>query len=579
MRLFPEFPLLRREFIAVLRTRRAIWLMALIVATSTLIPLISWPDEYLTFGSAYRAREVFAAFSVVQLSMTLLIVPVFTAGAIAGERERGTYEMLHSTLLPPSSIVFSKLLASIGYLILVLIATSPCVSVLFLLGGIGFEQIATVYGLTAVALVSSGIVGLAISMRSRRTVHAILRSIAWVAFWNIGLLFGFMLLVMILSEVVSVSPNSLLRSFELVLCCSPFFAMMSLLMGGGPGSFSVFELIVGYLVYAGVLSAAHLGYMLWRVRTPEIAVRRKERRTVLLTRVLARIARPPDRLTAFTRWVLQLGRLGAPIFSNPVFIKEVQSEFSGKPRFRRIVFWASLALFFLLSLVDNGVRVSIGVPFMFGLGILVLVIPGVVASSVTREFEQGSIDLLRGTLLPMRSILAGKAFAGAFAWVGIAAALLIVVFVRPMFADPASDYWGRGNWHPPHGWILTVGDALVVVVGGLTCAFAIALSALMGVIFRRSVTAMTCSYLALGGLFILLPVLMAVTFDVDYDLPDEMLAVALNPFAVFGVCFMDNDWNWTGSTVLLFSVLYGGATVGLWLLAVSVATTSAERDV
>ena len=54
--------------------------------------------------------------------MALLVVPAFTAGAVAGERERHTFELLYTTPLSPFSIVAGKVIASTGYLLLLLVA-------------------------------------------------------------------------------------------------------------------------------------------------------------------------------------------------------------------------------------------------------------------------------------------------------------------------------------------------------------------------------------------------------------------------------------------------------------------------
>ncbi len=56
-----------------------------------------------------------------------LIAPSFAAGAITGEKERKTYEMLLASPIRPGAIVIGKLVAALTHLVVLMIGSLPIV--------------------------------------------------------------------------------------------------------------------------------------------------------------------------------------------------------------------------------------------------------------------------------------------------------------------------------------------------------------------------------------------------------------------------------------------------------------------
>jgi len=63
------------------------------------------------------------------------VVPGLTSGAISGERERQTLDVLLVTPLSPGEIVVSKLLATSAFITLLVVATLPLYILAFSYGG------------------------------------------------------------------------------------------------------------------------------------------------------------------------------------------------------------------------------------------------------------------------------------------------------------------------------------------------------------------------------------------------------------------------------------------------------------
>lgn len=89
------------------------------------------PTRFASVG-----RSVFEWLVMLMLLLVLFLVPGFTSGALAGERERQTLVPLQVTLLRPWQIVVGKLAASFAFLALLVVATAPFLAVAYLIGGV-----------------------------------------------------------------------------------------------------------------------------------------------------------------------------------------------------------------------------------------------------------------------------------------------------------------------------------------------------------------------------------------------------------------------------------------------------------
>lgn len=83
---------------------------------------------------------MFSVLSVLQMALVMFITPGLTAGAISTEREKQTLNILLTTTQSSSQIIIGKLLSSVAFLILMLIAGPPLYSIVFLFGGVSPGQ-------------------------------------------------------------------------------------------------------------------------------------------------------------------------------------------------------------------------------------------------------------------------------------------------------------------------------------------------------------------------------------------------------------------------------------------------------
>ena len=90
--------------------------------------------------SSSGAQQLVDLFFLGQYILASLMAPSFAAGAITGEKERKTYEMLLASPLRPGAIVLGKLVASLTHLAVLIFASLPIVMLCLPLGGVSFSR-------------------------------------------------------------------------------------------------------------------------------------------------------------------------------------------------------------------------------------------------------------------------------------------------------------------------------------------------------------------------------------------------------------------------------------------------------
>lgn len=117
---------------------------------------------------------MFAALSFIQMALVMFITPGLTAGAISTEREKQTLNILLTTTQSSTQIIVGKLLSSVAFLILMLVAGLPLYSLVFLFGGVSPSQLITIFLFYLVTLIAIGSIGIMFSTITKRTIVSII---------------------------------------------------------------------------------------------------------------------------------------------------------------------------------------------------------------------------------------------------------------------------------------------------------------------------------------------------------------------------------------------------------------------
>jgi ABC-2 type transport system permease protein len=184
-------PVLRREMVERVRGGRTFVVLTLYLGLLSVVLYGTYEVGRSSRDPAEAAllgRGMFEWLLFFMLLLVLFLVPGQAAGAVAGERERQTLVPLQVTLLSPQQILLGKIGAAVAFLLLLVVATVPLLSVSYLIGGVTIGEVFG--GVVAVVFVGLvvGCVSATISTFSRRVQGATVLSYAAVLLLVLGTL-------------------------------------------------------------------------------------------------------------------------------------------------------------------------------------------------------------------------------------------------------------------------------------------------------------------------------------------------------------------------------------------------------
>lgn len=144
---------------------------------------IHW-NNYVDYSGV---NMVYLAMSCLETLMIIFLVPAFTAGSIAGEREKQTLDILLTTAVSPGQIIWGKLVSCISSAVLLVFSSLPILSIVLTVGGIGLSDLFEMVFVLFLVSVFIGSIGILASVLFRKTVHATVFSFGVVLFLCLGL--------------------------------------------------------------------------------------------------------------------------------------------------------------------------------------------------------------------------------------------------------------------------------------------------------------------------------------------------------------------------------------------------------
>ncbi|MGN6137146.1 MAG: ABC transporter permease [Aureliella sp.] len=379
--LLVENPVLQRELLTNLRASRSFWLMLLYQLALAGVLLAAYPSGQrvdLTSDSA-QALQLVDFFFLGQYIIASLMAPTFAAGAISGEKERKTYEMLLASPLHPWAIVIGKMVASLTHLVVLIVASLPIIMLALPLGGVSIYEVLAAYLWLMMSVILFGSIGLTCSAAFRRTASSLVVSyLVILPLVLIGAMFW---------RGLASQGNVRLQIATFVL--PPLFLGVSALLC---------RWTAGRLLYPPDVGSEGKDVI-------DLEQESKEAIGMVIQR-----DQFPDRLFAPPRRTALMHDN-----ANPVYDKEIHAElFSQGTLMLRLVIQISM----LLAIPLMAVTLFYQPPNLsawyicYALVFNILVAPVFSAGALTSERERQTLELLLTTVLSPRQIMWGKLLAG-----------------------------------------------------------------------------------------------------------------------------------------------------------------------
>ena len=475
-------PVIQRELIAILRTRKAFVLQLGMALLFTLLVILRWPSDARVDLSGTASQQVFRLFTYGLLAAVILLVPIFPATTIVMERRRGTLALLLNSPLKPHSIYAGKLLGVIGFAVLLLALSLPAAAACYAMGGISLsKQLMVIYGLLLVVTVQYATLAMLVSSLANSADSAVRVTYASV----------------LAMAVLTLAPHFFLqggdgwlpRLAQWIRSLSPIPAVMEAVGHGDVGRVEAgggVRIIVQFLVAAVIVSVAMAALTIYRLQH-HLLDRARSTGTITDDQgVGVRAARRVFFLVDPRRRTSHIGN-----WTNPVMVKEFRSRRFGRSHWMlRLIGGCAIASLFLAFSVTTGAvqwdMETVGGPLvLLQAGLMVVFMPSLAAGLISSEQENGTWPLLRTTPLSAGAIVRGKLLSVSWTMLLMLCATL-PGYVVMMYIQPTL-------------WLQVVRALVCLVLAGL---LALVLSAAVGSWFRRTAAATTAAYITVMLVFV-----------------------------------------------------------------------------
>lgn len=176
-------PVLKKDILVNARNAKMIVAITLI---NCLFALIAAGTFAMSSGMGYQAYysyivKLFPILAACELGIICMVLPIMTSTSVSGERERQTLDIMLTTPVKPSAIVFGKLASAMATTFMYVIATLPFLAVSFVVGGLGWSALGEYIGIVLYVDIYIGSFGMLFSCVKRTSVSAAVTTIITVA--------------------------------------------------------------------------------------------------------------------------------------------------------------------------------------------------------------------------------------------------------------------------------------------------------------------------------------------------------------------------------------------------------------
>ncbi len=140
-------------------------------------------DFTLDYGAFLR---IYVTVIAVQYVMVMFMAPACTADAIAGERERGTFDLLLTTRLSAAEIVIEKMISAYISIAVIIISGLPAMLIPLMFGGVHIQSTIFIMLIILIEAMELMCIGMFTSSFAKTTVHSLSLAYALIAALTVG---------------------------------------------------------------------------------------------------------------------------------------------------------------------------------------------------------------------------------------------------------------------------------------------------------------------------------------------------------------------------------------------------------
>ena len=505
-------PIIQRELLGMLRTRKAVMIQLLVVAVLAALVIFRWPTDAMADHSGMQAQQILQLFGYGLMVSLVLLAPVFPATSIVKEKRSGTLALLLNSPMSSWSIFFGKLVGVVGFVVMLIALSTPAAAACIAMGGVNPSQMLALYGILLLLALEYAALGLLVSSYAATPDSALRLTYSVVLF----------LVVITLGPYQFFQGNVQGPALEVMIwvrCLSPLPAVMQLMGHGAVGAQGItsdvnwvmqFAILSGLITVASACwTASRFGSKIFDKSRAQGKITDEQSANVQIYRRIMYL------------WFFDPQRRSGLIgpLTNPVRVKEFRTRKFGRAHWILRLFGVCLILSLGLILMTTmstmswGAATLGGIVVLLQMALIVLVPPSLASGMICGEIETKSWQLLQATPLSTFTIVKGKLTS--------AALTLVMMLMATM---------------PAYATLYLIDDTLLTQIANtlvslaLTAVMALMITAAISSMVSKTATATAISYTLLVGIF-LLPMLVWLGLDAPFTHATVEKALMISPLA------------------------------------------------
>ena len=227
-------PIVKKDLKVISRSMKIAWgvfIYEMVLALVFFFAMYIIFDAFSSYGYTSDYQDFIALFPIiagVEFCIIALIMPVITASAISGEKEKQTFDLLMTTVMTPRAIVRGKVESAVIRMMVFIVGSIPLMALSFTIGGLSWWNLFVTMIAFLIFAILTGSMGIFASTLTKKSITGII--LTYVFYFIFGTMSVFPTLIVVLTSTFA--SGSVISVLMLINPVAAIIEMFMLMLGG-----------------------------------------------------------------------------------------------------------------------------------------------------------------------------------------------------------------------------------------------------------------------------------------------------------------------------------------------------------
>ena len=227
-------PIVKKDLKVISRSIKIAWgvfIYEMVLALVFFFAMYIIFDAFSSYGYTSDYQDFIALFPIiagVEFCIIALIMPVITASAISGEKEKQTFDLLMTTVMTPRAIVRGKVESAVIRMMVFIVGSIPLMALSFTIGGLSWWNLFVTMIAFLIFAILTGSMGIFASTLTKKSITGII--LTYVFYFIFGTMSVFPTLIVVLTSTFA--SGSVISVLMLINPVAAVIEMFMLMLGG-----------------------------------------------------------------------------------------------------------------------------------------------------------------------------------------------------------------------------------------------------------------------------------------------------------------------------------------------------------